>query len=217
MNIRIFIVDDHILLRAGIKAFLKDAPGIEVVGDTGRAEEAIQLAEAIQPDVVLLDISMPGMGGIEATHQIINVCPNAHVLILTVHEDVNILREAIQAGAAGYILKRAVEAELVSAIQAVARGDLYIYPAMTRALLIEKTKTPTQKSTSDNELLTGREMDVLRLIVRGHTNREIANLLNLSVRTIETHRANMLNKLGLHSRVDLVQYATEHNLFEEKD
>ncbi len=158
-----------------------------------------------------MDISMPGAGGIETTRKVKESVPSARVLILTIHEDKALLREAIQAGADGYILKRAVESELITAIHAVMRGELYVHPAMTRALLPEQ---PTAKPVPSGlvEPLTNRELDVLRLIVQGYTNRQMAGRLNLSVRTVESHRANLMDKLGLRSRVELVRWATENGL-----
>jgi len=161
---------------------------------------------------VLMDISMPGAGGgIEAARRLKELLPDTCVLILTAHEDKGLLREAIRAGAAGYILKRAAESELVDAIRAVARGDLYVHSALTRALLTGVAQ-PSTGGAGGAEPLSPREIEVLRLVARGHTNRQISEALNLSVRTVESHRANLMDKLGLHSRVELVRYASEHNL-----
>jgi len=236
---RILIADDHGLLRAGLRTFLNAEPDLEVVGEAATGEETKRLTREFQPDVVLMDISMPGCGGIETTRRLVELCPAVRVLILTVHEDTGLLQAAIRAGAAGYILKRAVEAELVSAIRAVSRGDLYVHPSMTRALLTEAatsvamapsairvgtetlaprgTHTPRETRTPRETLtpcgtLTPREVEVLRLIARGHTNRQIADFLTLSVRTVESHRANLMDKLDLRSRVELVHYAMDNAL-----
>jgi len=213
MAIRILIADDHGVLRAGLRALLNTEPSLEVVGEAADGNEALRLTSELQPDIVLMDISMPDCGGIEATRRLTELRPDVGVLILTVHEDKGLLREAIRAGAAGYILKRAVESELINAIQAVSRGDLYVHPAMTRALLPDVISVPAANQMAI-ERLTPREVEVLRLIVTGHTNRQIADVLTLSVRTVESHRANLMDKLDLHSRVELVRYAAKHGLFE---
>ena len=182
-----------------------------MLGAARDSTEALELSLQLRPDLVLMDISMPGAGGIETTRKLKERLPSVRVLILTIHEDKSLLREAIQGGADGYILKRAVESELITAIQAVMRGDLYVHPAMTRVLLADQ---PSAKSPASEpvEPLTNREIEVLKLIVQGHTNRQMADRLNLSVRTVETHRANIMGKLGLRSRVELVRYATENSL-----
>lgn len=212
MAIRILIADDHGVLRAGLRALLNAEPDLEVVGEAADGDEALRLTRTLQPDIVLMDVSMPGCGGIEATRRLKELRSDVRVLILTVHEDSGLLQEAIRAGASGYILKRAAESELVNAIQAVWRGDLYVHPAMTRALFASTIHAPADNQVAI-ETLTPREVEVLRLIAQGHTNRQMADLLTLSVRTIESHRANMMQKLDLHSRVELVRYAMKHGLF----
>jgi len=179
------------------------------VGEAADGGEGLKQAARLQPDVVLLDISMPGMSGIEVTRLLASQFPELRILLLTIHEDTSLLREAILAGASGYILKRAVETELIEAIRAVANGAIYVHPAMTRALLAEQ-KSPARRPTEAT--LTLRERDVLRLLVKGYTNRQIAEELTLSVRTVESHRANLMTKLDLHSRVDLVRYAAENGI-----
>jgi two-component system response regulator NreC len=213
VSIRILIADDHGVLRAGLRALLNAEPNLQVVGEATDGQETLQLAKELIPDVILLDVSMPGLGGLEVTRQLKAALPDTHVLILTVHEDEHLLREAIHIGAAGYITKRAIDSELINAIRAVSRGDLYVHPAMTRALLNgQSPSTPTQ--TKPVEPLTPREIEVLRLIAQGYTNRKAAEVLVISVRTVETHRANIMAKLGLGGRVELVRYAMEHGLLE---
>ena len=212
MSIRILIADDHGVLRAGLRALLSAEPELEVVDEASSGSEALSLADELQPDLILLDISMPDLGGIEVTRRLKELLPNVRVLILTVHEDESLLQEAIQAGASGYIVKRAVESELIDAIRAVWRGDLYIHPAMTRALLKEMSPSPASNNEASVESLTPRETDVLRLIAQGYTNRQMADMLSISVRTVESHRSNLMGKLDLHSRVELVRYAKENNL-----
>jgi two-component system response regulator NreC len=185
---------------------------LEVVGEAADGDEALRMAGELSPEVVLMDITMPGMDGIEATRKLLAEMPSARVLLLTVHADSSLLREALKAGAAGYILKRAVESELINAIRAVARGDLYIDPAMTRALLTEPARNPCRDNL--NETLTSRETEVLQLIAGGYTNRQIAEKLTISVRTVEGHRANIMGKLDLRSRVELVRYARETGLID---
>jgi two-component system response regulator NreC len=211
MAVDILLADDHGVLRAGLRALLNSEADLDVVGEAASGDEALRLAAELRPGIVLLDLNMPGPGGIEVTRQLREVLPETRVLVLTVHEDEGLLREAIDAGASGYIIKRAVESELINAIHAVARGELYIHPSMTRALIHEPAKR-TRARSGGQESLTPRETDVLRLIVRGYTNRQAAEELGLSVRTVETHRANLMGKLGLKSRVELVRWAADNDL-----
>lgn len=209
MPTRIVIADDHGVLRAGLRALLNAEPDLEVIGEAGTGEKAVRLAVDLQPDVMLMDISMPGLDGIAATRQIASQAPQVRVLLLTVHEDEALLREALEAGASGYIVKRAVESELIDAIRATVAGDLYVHPALTRALVGGAADQPVGGQT---EILSPREIEVLRLLALGHTNRQIAELLHLSVRTVESHRASLRAKLDLDSRAELVRYATEYGL-----
>lgn len=215
MSIRILIADDHGLIRAGLRALLQDEPDLEVVGEAGDGISLLSLAAALKPDIVLMDISMPGMSGIEATQQLRVICPATRVLALTVHEDEGMLRKMIRAGAHGYIIKRAVESDLLQAIQVVSQGYIYVHPSLTGALVqdLSPHKSPTESS---QEVLTARETDVLLLLARGYTNQQIAKELNLSARTIEGYRANLVNKLGMKSRVELMNYVEQHGLMAKK-
>jgi two-component system, NarL family, response regulator NreC len=207
---RILIADDHPVLRSGLRVLLAADPDLEVVGEAGTGEETLRLAEELNPDVVLLDISMPAESGIETVRRLKAKLPALKVLFLTMHEEEGMLLEALGAGGDGYLSKRADEQEIVQAIRVVQRGDVYVHPAMTRALL-SQAETP-ERLPEPIEPLSRREIDVLRLLARGNTNRQIAELLALSIRTIESHRANLMGKLGLSSRVELVTYAEEHGL-----
>jgi two-component system, NarL family, response regulator NreC len=211
VSIRILIADDHVVVRSGIRALLAVDPELEVVGEAGDGAEAMQLAAALGPDLILLDISMPPDNGIEIAKRLKAANPKLIVVLLTMHEDEALLHEALRAGAAGYIVKRAEESEIRQAIHAVVRGDIWVHPAMTRALLHQPATTESRKGPSVEEL-TPRELDVLRLLAKGNTNRQIAGLLGLSMRTIENHRANLMGKLGLSSRVELVNYAEQYRL-----
>ncbi len=213
MPIRVLIADDHSMIRTGLRTLLKSDPEIVVVGEAGDGRETYRSVEELEPDVVMLDIGMPGEDGIQVARRLRESFPGVRVLFLTMHEDPVLMREAIQAGAAGYVIKRAEEAEVLNAIHAAFRGDLYVHPAMTRAFL--EPQAPERKPTGlEGVPLTKREVDILRLLARGHTNRQIAETLGLSVRTVEGHRANLMSKLGVSSRVDLVSYAEEHGLLQ---
>ncbi|HEX9012372.1 MAG TPA: response regulator transcription factor [Anaerolineaceae bacterium] len=209
MSFRILIADDHGVIRAGLHALLDAEAGMEVVGEASDSQEAVRMASQLAPDIILMDISMPGDGGIKATQKICAANPAPKVLILTIHEDQELLKEALRCGASGYILKQAVKSELINAIQAVARGELYVHSAMTRALLGRPEKAPARRVDTT---LTLREVEILRLIAKGYTNSQIAQLLSISVRTVEFHRSNLMDKLGVESRVGLVRYAEEHGI-----
>lgn len=208
---KILIADDHSLLRAGLRDLIDGEEGLIVAGEAATGEEALRETEALRPELILLDLSMPGPGGVELTRQLRQLFPQTRVLILTVHEDEGLLREAIQAGAAGYIVKRAAESELINAIHAVLRDELYIHPSLSRALFDEGSQHPPSSQPARG-LLTPAELDLLRRLARGYTNHQIANELGLSVRAVETHRANLMAKLDLHTRVELVRWATENQL-----
>lgn len=213
MPIRILIADDHAVVRSGLRALLGADPALEVVGEAEDGVETLRLAATLRPDVVLLDVTMPPGSGIEITKRLQQEHPKILVIILTMHEDEGLLHEALRAGAAGYVIKRAEESEILQAIHVASEGDIYVHPTMTRALL-HQTVTSEQRRGTLVEPLTPRELDVLRLLVKGNTNRQAAALLGLSVRTVENHRANLMGKLGISSRVELVSYAEEHELLE---
>ncbi len=211
MSIRILITDDHGFMRAGLRAILESEPDLQIIGEAGNGEDAVHMAGKFQPDIILLDIGMPGMDGIEATRLVTKLAPKSQVLILSVYEDESLVREAIKAGASGYVVKRAVEEELIAAIRAVSRGDMYIHPAVTRLLV--KDLTPSAAPNKDAlASITPREREVMGYLIRGHTNRQIAEILSISIRTVEGHRASIFDKLGLKNRVELVEFAEKHGL-----
>ena len=211
--INILIADDHAIVRTGLRAVLKTESAMELIGEATGGYETVALVESKQPEVLVLDLSMPDMDGIEVTKKVKSLYPNIHILILTIHEDEALLRAALKAGASGYILKRAAEAELVSAIHKILNGELYVDPSMVRVLLNDDVPPPASQ-TKPIEELTPRETEVLKLIAQGYTNRQIGEELHISIRTAESHRANLSGKLGLQSRVELVRYAREHGLIE---
>ncbi len=213
MSIRILIADDHGVLRAGLRSLLNAEPGLEVIGEADNGATAVKLVQELQPDIVLLDIGMPQLNGIQVTKKVKDELPQVRVLILTLHEDESLLRQAIENGASGYIVKRAVESELINAIRAVYAGNLYVHPSMTRALLREMSSVRPVEGTN-NVALSPREKQVLKLVAQGYTNRQIADELHISVRTVEGHRASFANKLGLTSPIQIVRYAMEHGMID---
>jgi two-component system response regulator NreC len=209
--IRILIADDHSVVRSGLRSLLSADTDLDVVGEAANGSEVMHLAGELHPDLILLDITMPQESGVKIAQRLKEVHPEIKVLFLTMHEDEALLHEALRTGAAGYVIKRAEEAEILQAIHAAMRGDIYVHPAMTRALLNQPVTSEHRRGVPANPL-TRREIDVLRLLARGNTNRQIAELLTLSMRTVENHRANLMGKLGLTSRVELVNFAEEHDL-----
>jgi two-component system response regulator NreC len=212
MPLRILIVDDHGVLRAGLRALLNAETNFQVVGEAGTSDDGLRTALELKPDVVLMDLSIPGIGGLELTRLLHEKLPETRVIILTVHEDTALLREAMAVGAAGYVVKRAAESELLAAIQAAMQGEFYIHPSMTRGLLEARRDAAPQPRRDHAEELTMREIDVVKLLTSGLTNRQIADQLFLSVRTVESHRAHIFAKLGLTSRAELVRWAVEKKL-----
>lgn len=211
MAIRILIADDHGVMRAGLRAILEDEPSIEVVGEAASGEEVLHKTEVLLPDIILLDIGMPGMDGIEAARQLKKSASKAKILILSVYEDESLLREAIRAGASGYIVKKAAGEELLDAIRAVSRGYMYVHPSITRLLVSDLSQEADAGKTA-LETLTPRELEIMGYIIRGFTNRQIAETLFISSRTVEGHRASLFNKLGMKNRVELVEFAEKYGL-----
>ncbi|AZN38734.1 response regulator transcription factor [Paenibacillus albus] len=212
--IRILIVDDHAVVRSGLKLLLDEKYGIHIVGDAADGNEAVRLAQELTPDVVLMDLSMPGgRDGMSATQELKKLLPSTNVLILTMHDDDEYLFRAIHAGASGYILKSAPHEELIIAIQSVAAGDAYLYPTATKRLMLDYLEKVKHGESSDSyETLSEREREVLVWIAKGYANKEIAENLMLSVKTVESHKSHLMDKLGLRTRPDLVRYALKKGL-----
>jgi two-component system response regulator NreC len=210
--IRVLIVDDHAVVRSGLRLLLEHDEGISVVAEAGNAEEAVRAARQEHPDVVLLDVVMPGTSGVEATPAILEASPESKVLVLSMQDDPTYVREAFGAGAMGYVLKEAAESEVVQAVKQVASGGRYVHPALGARLAAAEAKARAQ---ADADPLSEREREVLRLLALGHTNQEIAKMLFISVRTAETHRAHIMQKLRLSTRAELVRYAIASGLLDE--
>ena len=211
MSIRVLVVDDHAVVRTGLRRVLDAEPDIETVGEAANAERAVFEAIELKPDVVLMDVVMPGKSGIDAIPALLQSVPAAKVLILSMQDDPRYLREAFDAGAAGYVLKEAADTEVVDAVRAVAAGERYVHPALGARLVQAEVE---ERRRADEDPLSGREREVLKLLALGHTNQEIASMLYISVRTAETHRAHIMRKLGLSSRAELVRYALAEGLLE---
>ena len=212
-KIRLLLVDDHEIVRAGLRMLFLAEPDMTIVGEAGSGQEALRLVRELKPDVVLMDVAMPGMNGIEATRQIKEASPETAVLALTMYEDEQYFFEMIHAGAAGYIPKRAAPDDLVSAIRVVSQGNVFLYASLARYLVNEVLNQPEAgKSSSAADALTAREREVLVYIAEGDTNREIAEKLVISPKTVDRHRENIMRKLNLHNRVELVKYAIEKGL-----
>ncbi|HET8811664.1 MAG TPA: response regulator transcription factor [Gaiella sp.] len=212
MSIRVVIVDDHAILRAGLRRVLEAEPDIEVVGEAPSADRAVFEAISGRPDVVLMDVMMPGKTGIEGMPAVLQAAPDARVLVLSMQDDPRYVREAFEAGAAGYVLKEAADSEVVDAVRAVAEGERYVHPALGARLVAAEAE---ERRRAAEDPLSDREREVLRLLALGHTNQEIANVLFISVRTAETHRAHIMQKLRLSSRAELVRYALDEGLLDE--
>jgi DNA-binding NarL/FixJ family response regulator len=213
-RIRVLIADDHPVVRAGVRAFLEDEPDMLVVGEASNACQAVALAQELRPDVAVLDISMPGHG-LDATRQIRSTCPATHVLILTFHAEELFLILALRAGAAGYVLKSTVDTELVSAIRVVAEGGAFLDPSGAKMLVEDyQARLGTGAKDATNPL-SEREREVVKLLALGYTASKASEVLTLSVRSVETYRTRIMEKLGVHSRIGLVQYALLHHLLTE--
>ena len=213
-RIRVLIADDHTIVRSGVRLLLEAEPDIEVVGEALDGGEALALAEALDPDLVLMDIAMPGMDGLEATRRIKTRWPDKKVLVLTMHRTDDYLFEMLKAGASGYILKAAETDELVHAVRVVARGEVFLYPTMARRL-VQDYLSRVDGSVVSDPALSARENEILHLLADGYSSREIAEKLVVSASTVHTHRSNLMSKLGLSSRRELIQYARNRGLLRD--
>ena len=211
MAIRVLIVDDHAVVRTGLRLLLDREDDIEVVGEAGDGDAGVRAARLEKPDVVLLDVVMPGRTGIEVCAEVMEAS-KGKVLMLSMQDDPSYVREAFGAGATGYMLKEAADTELVQAVREVAGGGRYVHPTLGARLIQAEAQ---ERAEAESDPLSDREREVLRLLALGHTNQEIAKMLYLSVRTVETHRAHIMQKLRLTTRAELVRYALEHGLLEE--
>jgi DNA-binding NarL/FixJ family response regulator len=207
--VRVLIADDHGIVRSGLRLLLDRQSDIEVVAEAEDGVDALEKVLAEKPEVAILDVAMPRMTGLQATYEIKKQAPDTQVLILSMHDDERYLFEALRAGAAGYVLKRAADQDLLDAVRAAARGEPFLTPAAQQTLIRDFLERGEQQSE-----LTPREQEVVKLIAEAHTNKEIAGILHLSEKTVESHRANVLQKLGMRDRVELVRYAIRHGLVE---
>ncbi len=207
-KIRILLADDHAVVRQGFKMILAAQPDMEIVGEAGNGREALDLAGQCQPDVVVMDVAMPELNGIEATRRLADLSPRTRVLALSMHKDSVYVREILRAGARGYLLKDSIASDLLAAVRAVARGEGYLSPGVSDAVLNDYRRHVTDPI----DLLTSREREVLQMIAEGKTNKEIATALNLSVYTVDAHRGRIMEKLNLHSVTDLVRFAVRAGL-----
>jgi two-component system, NarL family, response regulator NreC len=212
-TIRILLADDHIIMRDGLRLLLERQPGFEIVGEASDGRQALSLAQEFRPDVAIIDIAMPGLNGIEATRRITETCPQTGVIILSMHCDESYVIRSLKAGARGYLLKDSARADLISAIRAVTQAKTYFSPRISQILQEDYMQELAQKDQDDSyDLLTDREREVLQLIAEGLANKEIANKLNLSVYTVDTHRSHILRKLNLHSVPEVILYAVRKNI-----
>jgi two-component system response regulator NreC len=211
-KIRVLLADDHTILRAGVRLLLEAEPDIEVVGEAEDGKEALRLIESMRPQVVLMDIAMPVMNGLEATRVVHERWPDIRVLVLTMHRSDEYLFEMLQAGASGYILKGAETSEFINAIRTASRGDVFLQPSMTKRLLQDYLNRVADSGKSGGPALTKRERTILELLAQGYGNKAIAEKLFVSLSTIHSHRTNLMRKLSLSTRHELVEYARPHSL-----
>jgi len=214
-KLRIFLADDHAVVREGLKSLVNAQPDMEVIGEAADGRTAWEQAKACQPDIVVMDLSMPQLNGAQATERLKQACPQVKVLALTVHEDKGYVHQLLQAGASGYVLKLAATEELIHAIRIVAAGGVYLDPTMARKIVVNYMHKPSLGEAVQRSQLSERETEVLCLIAKGYTNKEIAAHLDLSVKTVETYKTRLLKKLDLRSRADIVRYALRQGWLHE--
>ena len=213
-KIRVLLADDHTILRDGIRALLDDQADIEVIGEAEDGLSTVKMVAKLKPDVVIMDIAMPMLNGLEATRQIQRDYPQVKVLILTMHENEEYIRQVLAAGALGYVLKDAAARDLLGAIRAVHQGEAVLSPAITRLVIEDYLRWGDIRPADTSNGLTPREREILQLIAEGYTNKEIAEILSLSVKTIQSHRSNLMSKLDLHDRGELIKYAIQKKIID---
>ncbi|GCF08828.1 response regulator [Dictyobacter arantiisoli] len=216
MKIRILLADDHTILRAGLRMMLNAQPDMEVIGEAQDGRQAIEEAQKLQPDVILMDITMPDINGIEATRQIKRILTDVKILVLTMHENDEYVFQALRAGASGYMLKEAADTELITAIHVIKIGQFYLSPTAQSVVIgdyLQRVRTGEERDSYSS--LTEREREILKLVAEGHTNNQIAERLVISPKTVDTHRTHVMDKLNLHSRAELVKYAMRRGLLED--
>lgn len=212
MEISLLIVDDHGILRAGLAALLKNERDIRVIGEADDGKSAVEMAMKMKPDIILMDLSLPEFDGIEATRRIVQKLPDTRILILSVHEESELIKESIKSGARGYILKDALKDDLIRAIHEVMRDEIYLDASMIKHFFQGGIDIGNEDPDPIRESLTPREIDVLQHLAKGYTNKETAKRLNISVRTVEYHRSHITSKLDIHSRAELTRYANQEDL-----
>jgi len=211
--ITVVLVDDHAVVRSGLRLLLEAQDDVDVVGEAGNAKDAIFRARALKPDLILLDVVMPGESGIDVLPKLLKESPESKVLVLSMQDDPSYVREAFAAGASGYVLKEAIDEEVVAAVREIAAGGRYVHPALGARIVAAEAE---ERAAAEADPLSEREREVLRLLALGHTNHEIAQQLYISVRTAESHRAHIMQKLRLSTRAELVRYALAHGLLTEE-
>jgi DNA-binding NarL/FixJ family response regulator len=214
LKTRILVADDHAIVRQGLRLILDGQPDMEVVGEAGDGAEAVHLAQELDPHLTVLDVSMPRLTGIQAAHQLSRLAPEVRILMLSMHDNEQYFFEALRAGASGYVLKSAVDRDLLEGCRAAMRGEPFFYAGAVRALVRDHLERARQGERLSGDPLTERELEIVKLIAEGHTSRQIAELLFISERTVERHRENILEKLDMRDRVELTRYAIRRGLIE---
>ncbi len=213
-KIRILLADDHTLVRSGLRALLETEPSLSVIGEAEDGRAAVTLACQLKPDIVLMDIAMPLLNGLEATRQLRQQCPDVRVLVLSMYDNEEYIRQALEAGAMGYLLKDATTSELIGAIHSVYRGEAVLSPAITRLVIEDYLRWGGMRPQEEVDSLSPREREILQLIAEGYTNKQIAEILSISIKTVQAHRNNLMQKLDLHDRGELIKYAIQKKIIE---